>query len=190
MSKTMESLRQDHRNFARLLKILEQELSLFDRAERPDYDVVQGIMDYFLGYPERCHHPKEDVVLRHLAKVAPDAAAKIGNLEAEHRENSNRVAKAARAIDNVLNEQEVPREAVEKAVRDFISDQRRHMHMEEERFFPAAQESLSDEDWKAIDREASVEDDPLFEGKIEERYRDVAERIALWEAEDQGLRKD
>ena len=189
MSKTLESLRQDHRNFAKLLTILEQELALFDRAERPDYDVILAIMDYFRDYPERCHHPKEDVVLRHLAKVAPEAAQKVGDLEAEHKENSRRVEKAAEAIENVLNEQEVSREAVENVVRAFITDQRRHMSMEEERFFPTARETLSQKDWATIDREATDHEDPLFQGTVEDRYREIAQRIALWEAEDQRLRR-
>jgi len=189
MPETMESLRQDHRNFQKLLTILEQELALFDRAEKPDYDIVQAIIEYFRDYPERCHHPKEDVVMRRLAQVDPEAAGKVGDLESEHAENTRRVEKAAQAIENVLNEQEVPREAVENAVRGFISDQRRHMSMEEERFFPVARERLSDEDWAAIDREAVEREDPIFEGTVEDRFRELAQRISHWEAEDQRARR-
>lgn len=189
MPETLDSLRQDHRNFSRLLTILEQELALFDRAERPDYDILQAVIDYFREYPERCHHPKEDVVMRRLAHVDPDAAQKVGDLESEHQENTRRVENAAQAIQNVLNEQEIPRETVENVIRSFIADQRRHMSMEEDRFFPVARERLSDEDWAAVDREAVEHEDPIFEGTVEDRFRELAQRISYWEAEDQSARR-
>jgi hemerythrin-like domain-containing protein len=36
MTYVIEILRQEHRNIERLLWVLERELSLFDRGERPD----------------------------------------------------------------------------------------------------------------------------------------------------------
>ena len=32
----------------------------------PDYEVIQGIVDYFLTYPSQYPHPKEDLVFRRL----------------------------------------------------------------------------------------------------------------------------
>ena len=56
MPELIEILREDHRNIETLLLVLERELNIFDRAEQPDYEVVQAIIDYFRDYPDRCHH--------------------------------------------------------------------------------------------------------------------------------------
>jgi hypothetical protein len=37
MTEFIEVLRQEHRNIESLLRVLERELSVFDRGERPDY---------------------------------------------------------------------------------------------------------------------------------------------------------
>ena len=43
MTYVVEVLRQEHRNIEKLLRVLEQELSVFDRGDRPNYEVVVGI---------------------------------------------------------------------------------------------------------------------------------------------------
>jgi hemerythrin-like domain-containing protein len=43
MVEIIEILRQEHRNIEKLLSVLEQELSVFARGERPDYEVVGAI---------------------------------------------------------------------------------------------------------------------------------------------------
>jgi hemerythrin-like domain-containing protein len=63
MIEIIEDLRQEHRNIEELLRVLERELSLFDRGDRPDYEVVLAVIDYFKDYPDSCHHPKEDIVI-------------------------------------------------------------------------------------------------------------------------------
>jgi len=29
---------------------------------RPDYEILQTIIQYFQDYPESCHHPKEEMI--------------------------------------------------------------------------------------------------------------------------------
>ena len=53
MVEIIEVLRQEHRNIEKLLRVLERELSVFDRGDRPDYEVVLAVIDYFKDYPER-----------------------------------------------------------------------------------------------------------------------------------------
>jgi hemerythrin-like domain-containing protein len=45
MTEMVEILRQEHRNIESLLHVLERELSVFDRGERPDYEVVLAVID-------------------------------------------------------------------------------------------------------------------------------------------------
>jgi len=48
----IERLSQEHRNIERLLAILERELQVFDRGDRPDYKVISAVISYFELYPE------------------------------------------------------------------------------------------------------------------------------------------
>jgi hemerythrin-like domain-containing protein len=54
-----------------LLRVLERELSVFDRGARPDYEVVLAVIDYFEDYPDTCHHPKEDMIVEKLRARDP-----------------------------------------------------------------------------------------------------------------------
>jgi hemerythrin-like domain-containing protein len=74
----IERLSQEHRNIEKLLAILERELEVFDRADRPDYEVIRAVISYFEVYPEVYHHPQEDLVFAKLRTRDPVAAAKVG----------------------------------------------------------------------------------------------------------------
>jgi hemerythrin-like domain-containing protein len=43
MTDFIQVIRQEHRNIESLLRVLERELTLFDRGERLDYEVVLAI---------------------------------------------------------------------------------------------------------------------------------------------------
>ena len=184
MAEVLRALREEHQNMARLLGVLERELALFDRAERPDYDVLTGIADYFASFPTDCHHPKEDLILRKLRQRAPAAAEAVGDLESEHEQLAKRVEQFRKAVENVMAEAEMPRDSFAAALRHFISDQRSHMEWENQAFFPAAVAALSETDWAEIDAEASREEDPLFGPQVTKAFEALSADILRWEAED------
>jgi hemerythrin-like domain-containing protein len=43
----VDFLRQEHRNIEKLLLVLEQELALFARGVRRDYEVIRAVVAYF-----------------------------------------------------------------------------------------------------------------------------------------------
>ena len=47
MSYVIEVLRQEHCNIESLLCVLERELTVFDRGDRPNYELVLAAIDYF-----------------------------------------------------------------------------------------------------------------------------------------------
>jgi hemerythrin-like domain-containing protein len=61
-------LRQEHRNIEKLLLVIEQELTVFDRGERPDYQVFGAIIEFFKNYPDTCHHPRRTSFMRNLGR--------------------------------------------------------------------------------------------------------------------------
>ena len=131
----IERLSREHRNIEKLLVILERELEVFDRGDRPDYEVIRAVISYFEVYPEVYHHPQEDLVFGKLRTRDAAAAAKVGDLAREHQKGAERLRRVAHAIDAVLADREVLRQNVDTIVRDFIEHERRHMMMEDRDFF-------------------------------------------------------
>src|SRR6202790_5103326 len=132
----IERLSQEHRNIERLLAVLERELEVFDRGDRPDYEVIRAVISYFEVYPEVYHHPQEDLVFAKLRTRDPVAAAKVGDLAREHHKVAERLRRVAHAVENVLADREILRQNVDTIVREFIAHERRHMTMEDRDFSP------------------------------------------------------
>jgi len=186
----MDLLHQEHRNIEKLLLVLEQELSVFDRAARPDYEVIKAVIAYFKVYPESYHHPQENMVFEKLKARDPVAAANIGDLEAEHQSGAERLRRVVQAVESVLMDQDVMPRTISGVIRDFIDRERRHMMMEERDFFPVAIKALKPEDWAEIAARLTDQKDPLFSQNVEESFREVRRRILLLEQEAEAERAD
>src|SRR5215472_822087 len=116
MTKLIDVLREEHRNIEKLL----------------------GVLDYFEEYPARCHHPKEDMMVELMRARDPVLAAKLDDIETDHREEADRLIALARTIESVRTGCDLPRESVADVVREFIAHERRHIGIEERELFPAA----------------------------------------------------
>jgi len=185
MTRMIETLREEHRNIEELLLVLEQELSIFDRNERPDYEIIQAVINYFQDYPDCCHHPKEDMIFAKLKARDPIAAEAVGDLEAEHQNEGSRLRRVAYTIRSILTDHDVLRQTFHDTIHDFIELERKHMEMEERVLFSAAVNALRPEDWAGIDARWGEEKDSMFNAAVEERCQSLRVRILQWERENQ-----
>jgi hemerythrin-like domain-containing protein len=188
MPKIIDILLEEHQNIEKLLLVLEHELEVFDRSGRPDYEIVQTIIQYFQDYPESCHHPKEEMIFEKLKARDAAAARRFGDVEAEHADETRRLRSFARAVDSVLADQEFLRESFHLAVHDFIEHQREHLKKEERLLFPAALKALQPEDWAEIDARLDDRKDPLFDSVVEEKFHNLQKTILRWERETEETR--
>ena len=188
MPKIIDILLDEHQNIEKLLRVIEHELEVFDSRGRPDYEILQTIIQYFQDYPESCHHPKEEMIFARLQARDPAAAKAFGDVEAEHALETRRLQSFARAVDSVLADQEFLRESFHLAVNDFIAHQRAHLEKEERLLFPAAIKALRDEDWAEMDARLDARQDPLFDGVVEEKFHNLQKTILRWERETEEAR--
>jgi hemerythrin-like domain-containing protein len=177
MTDFIEVLRQEHRNIESLLRVLERELDVFGRGERPDYEVLRAVIDYFKDYPDSCHHPKEDMIVEKLRVRDAVAAAIIGGLEAEHQEGKERLRRVAQAVERVLDDQDLVRQNVVSIIRDFIDHERQHMAMEERIVFPTALDALRPEDWADIALKMADRYDPFYQPGFEQKFNRLHRNI-------------
>lgn len=176
-------LREEHNNISKLLNILERHLAIFKADGPPDYELIKEVVDYFMSYPDACHHPKEDLIYEKLRERDPQAAA-AGNLPEQHVKLAGRTKLFSEMVNAVLREAQVSRADFEQAARDFLEYQRTHMLMEEKHFLPAAQRSLTESDWAEIVARISEPDDPVFGEAVESRFELLRQQILDWEADD------
>jgi hemerythrin-like domain-containing protein len=188
MTRMIERLRGEHRDIEGLLNVLEHELRLFDRREQPDYEVIQAIIRYFQDYPDCCHHPKEDMIFDKLKARDPPAAKRIGDVEADHRQETERLDRVARTVRNVLLDRVMERQTFSDVMRDFIVHQRVHMAMEERTLFPVAENALRSEDWTEIDLKWQDKTESLFNVAMEEKCQSLRDRILRWGRENKESR--
>jgi hemerythrin-like domain-containing protein len=149
--------------------------------------VLDAIATYFVGFPDRCHHPKEDMVFRKMRERNPTLTQTMADLEAEHEKISRLAHQFWEAVQNVLQDADISLSAFGEVARHFVRDQRRHMQMEDEYFFPLAQQILTPHDWAEIDERITREEDPVFGGKVPQVFAALRDDILKWEAEDEAL---
>jgi hemerythrin-like domain-containing protein len=186
MAEILRQLREEHVNMARLLNALDHQLAIFDRGEQPDYDVLAAAADYFTGFSDRCHHPKEDLLFRRIKEVDADSARSLPDLDREHRKLATLARHFQEAVNNVLEEVEVSRSAFDAVLRHFVGEQRRHMQMEDEQLLPLAERILGEKDWAELDAIATKEDDPLFGAAASREFQSLLRKILEWEREDEA----
>jgi hemerythrin-like domain-containing protein len=179
----MRRLRQDHANLSRLLAALDRQVVVMERGGRPDWDIVQRIVQYCLDFPDLHHHPLEDRVLARLRSKDPAAATPFIGLIKEHLELSAALRRVAAAVEQVLQDATVPRDWFISLVRNFLSTQREHIGREESEFFPAAERLLGAAEWADLDRSATfLPVDPLFETPTDRQYLTLLSDIKAGEA--------
>lgn len=174
MADTLVLLRLEHRNFIRVLDVLEY---LVDRRVHDGYvddQLLEQVFAYFLGYPHCCHHPKEDLVYRRLRERDPSLADRVGDLLAQH----DRLAELTQATANrVRRSRQQPDPDLVDALQEFVDVTRRHIEIEEREIFPAMESILTQEDWDEIDFAMFDQTDPVFDLDRERRFRELRNAI-------------
>lgn len=183
MTEVVRVLRREHANMGALVKALEWQVGEFEAGRPPDYDVIRSIVDYFLGFPDLYHHPKEDLIYTRLRERVPEAAERIGDLRREHEALAARTRELASGLKMVLDEAHVPREAFVRWARGFIDLQWKHMEMEETDFFPSAESQLQPADWSDLQAAMTTPEDPLFGEQVGERFESLRRTILKWQGE-------
>ncbi|BAU47932.1 AraC family transcriptional regulator [Sulfurifustis variabilis] len=169
-------------NFRLLLDLLERQLDAFERAARPDYELMEDIVRYMREYPDRFHHPWEDLIFARLANADTAIEPIVADLKRQHatlaRSGSDLLDSLRGAVAGVL----LPRHALEQPGREYVARFRAHMEMEEQKLFPLLGTRLAPDDWNAVDTMMAARKDPLFgrqvAGRYERLYREIAASTA------------
>jgi hemerythrin-like domain-containing protein len=173
----MSGLRGDHRNMVMLLDLLDTEIDRLATSEEPDYDLVRDIMLYISEYPEVVHHPKEDIVYRHLKSLRPETQTDLARVETDHRYLEESGLKLRNDIEAISTGANLNRDELIEKSRHYTEQLREHMYWEEMNLFSIADEFQHYGDWSEVILKNNEISDPLFGSRLERKYRRLLARI-------------
>ena len=151
MAAILQSLHEAHADLDRMLGALEHQLAVFEDAGTPDYDVIDGVIEYCLTYPDLYSHRMEELILATLLARDPRWAATVDDLREQHRELAALVRRLASAVRYVRLDATLSREHFSALARGLLTLYRRHREAEARLLFNDAVQALTPEDWTDID---------------------------------------
>jgi hemerythrin-like domain-containing protein len=173
----LDDLREDHRNMAILLDLLERQIEQIRDGERPDYELIQDIMRYMTVYSDSVHHPKEDLLYAAMKAEKPDLDVELERIGPEHRE-IKRLGEALRNdVEAIVSGAAVTRAQVVVDTTNYVQKLRQHMAWEEEDLFRRSSEMVQREKSMFVDISHLDTLDPVFGPEREHSFANLLQYI-------------
>ena len=174
----MAALRAEHRHIASVMELMTGQLDAIERGELVDTHVLYETMHYMVTWPDKFHHPREDLIYGRVAELDASAADNVDSLQREHDGMAKRGQKLLRDIE-AWREGSVGGSTVVKNGRDYIQRTYRHMNSEEKLVFPQIEEVLTTEDWRELaeDDQLTPVGDPVFGTRVQREFRNMARKL-------------
>ena len=183
MSESIDLWQAEHRHFARLLDLLERQVVAFHSDNEPNFELMLDVVSYLRFFPDRYHHPREDVAFARLIQHDPALKPVVDRLLQEHRVIAAAGTELLKYLEQVVEDVLVERARVEAAAATYLVYYRRHLTLEDRDIVPRAAALLTPQDWEAVVAAIPHGPDPLFGEAPDARYRELRRQIAL-EAKD------
>jgi hemerythrin-like domain-containing protein len=172
----LKRLDTDHRNVSQLLDFLEAQLA-GARGKPADFELMRDVMQYMTHYPDRVHHPLEDLVIERLIEQDPSAQDICESTLREHEDLARKSEAFLEMLIQATGGEMLPGEEIEATGRDYIGFLRAHMEKEDKRLFPLAKETLTAQDWYEISKRRKQLADPVFGAVVQSQFRQLHARI-------------
>lgn len=172
------ALRAEHRHIAAVMALLAQQLNAIERGDLVDTHVLYEIMDYMVTWPDRFHHPREDLIYDYLAEVDHGMAGEVSDLEHEHDRMAREGREMLYFIERWRAGEVSGREVVDRG-RAYIKGSHDHMNLEEEEIFPLIDAVLTRSDWRDLEAEDELQPaaDPVFGRRVQREFRHLARKV-------------
>lgn len=174
----MKALRAEHRHIATVMQLFGDQLKAIEDGELVDTHVVYEIMDYMVSWPDRFHHPREDLIYGRVAEVDGAAADEVDTLQRDHDQMA---ANGREVLQNISRwrDGEISGAAVVKSGRQYIDHTYEHMNSEEKLVFPHIESVLSLQDWRELSEDDHLQavTDPVFGPRVQREFRNLTRKL-------------
>jgi len=174
----MQTLYAEHRHIASVMQLLGDQLTAIEAGELVDTHVVYETMDYMVTWPDRFHHPREDLIYGRVAELDAAVADNVDSLQRDHDKMAIAGRDVLRAIED-WRDAEVSGGELVKRGRAYIDHMYEHMNSEEKLVFPQIQGVLTVEDWRELAEDDHLRpvSDPVFGSRVQREYRNMARKL-------------
>ncbi len=179
MHPLLKELHQDHLNLAKVLRLLEGNLADVRVGEHIDLNALGEIVDYVEIYPDRFHHPRENVIFSAYMERRGSRYDLFERLMAEHTRLASKTLDIREHIQEWSHDSPVPRERIVTIIADYLRLQWNHLNLEEESAFRVLDLELTADDWERIEASAPTVADPLFGNSPGQRFAGIFDQLGL-----------
>lgn len=161
----------EHKYVFRLLVLLEEQAEIMECGEKADRECLRDIFHYMTHFPDRFHHPKEDLIFDRMHDADHETAAIIDSLRHGHAQIDQLGQDLYKQVMTFGGSPGKRQRG--KFLRDahaYIKGQREHMKLEEAKIFVPAVDLLSAQDWQDIDAQIKPVIDPVFGPEKKSEY--------------------
>jgi hemerythrin-like domain-containing protein len=174
----LRALYAEHRHIASVMKLFTEQLNAIAAGELVDTHVLYETMDYMVAWPDRFHHPREDLIYGRVAELDETAADSVDSLQRDH----DSMADAAREVlANIQRwrDGEIDGEVLVKSGRAYVDHMYEHMNTEERLVFPQIEGVLGPEDWRELAQDDQLRPvaDPVFGQRVQREFRNLARKL-------------
>jgi len=162
VAQVLEELRDDHRNMALMLDLLEREVGYIQDGAEADYELLSDIMSYMTVYADAVHHPKEDLIYDILRSAGAEFDSGLDSVADDHSEIAKLSQVLRRDIEAIVAGAAVTRDRVIADTLDYAQHLRRHMAWEEDDLFQRADELVRQSNSVSVDASRLNAVDPVF----------------------------
>jgi hemerythrin-like domain-containing protein len=174
----MKALRAEHRHMGSVMQLFTDQLKAIEGGELVDTHVVYEIMEYMVTWPDRFHHPREDLIYARVAEADARAADDVDTLQRDHDHTAKRGREVLRDIER-WRLGEVSGEIVIKSGRNYVDHIHEHMNLEEKLVFPRIEATLNHQDWRELteDDELRAVSVSVFGPRVQREFRNMTRKL-------------
>ena len=174
----MKALRAEHRHIGTVMQLFSDQLKAIEGGELVDTHVVYEVMDYMVTWPDRFHHPREDLIYARVAEVDARVADDVDTLQRDH----DHTAKRGRGVLHDIERWrlgEVSGAVVVKSGRNYVDHIHEHMNLEEKLVFPRIEATLTLQDWRELaeDDQLGAVADSVFGPRVQREFRNMTRKL-------------
>ena len=171
----LAELRQDHRNMAVMLNLLQQEIDRIEQPDAsPDFQLLHEIMRYMTVYPDTMHHPKEDLIYAGMLAKRPELAKGLEEVEVDHKDIAELGKRLHDDVAAIVAGRTVAPDRVIGDAQQYVNRLRKHMTWEEEDLFPRA-DAMGD--GLTLDTSHLDAADPVFGAQRDPSFTNLSQTV-------------
>ena len=160
--KAIDIIHAEHRALGAVVQALRFVLdSIRNGSAKPDFVLLDALIEYITEVPDKLHHPKEDEVLFVAVRRAlPESEDLIRRLEHDHVQGAQSTIQLRAALQEYQAHASTGLEAFDAVATRYIDSTWKHIGVEERELLPLAVRKLTPADWAGIDAAFEANKDP------------------------------